>query len=271
MTVRYPIRDHRGTIIALHDRVPDSVGGKRFEWRQPDGSLGLNGTPTAALPLYGSQRAAAWDVTKPVIVTEGEKAASALVKADWQAVGTVTGASGCPGDEALSVLAGMHVVLWPDNDKAGGMHMLKIARALEGIAAPVGWVVVPDAAPGDDAYDALQAGLNIAELVQAASDVPRQEPPAPPRSAPREPQGESPIAAFNAAVSVTDVLAREYGLAARPGSAVRCPLHDDRHPSLSILRDDRRVYCHSPSCLLNNEGHGRDAYDLWRLADEGAA
>ena len=53
---------------------------------------------------------------------------------------------------------------------------------------------------------------------------------------------------------------------ARPGKAVRCPAHDDRNPSLSILRDDKRVICKTPGCILNNDDHGRGTYELTRLA-----
>lgn len=83
---------------------------------------------------------------------------------------------------------------------------------------------------------------------------------------------DSPIARFNAEVGVCAVLMRDWGVSqATPGRAIRCPGHDDRTPSLSILRDDKRVFCHSPGCLFNNGGRGRDAYDLWSLAQGRAA
>jgi hypothetical protein len=37
-------------------------------------------------------------------------------------------------------------------------------------------------------------------------------------------------------------------------------------PSLSILKDDQRVICFSPSCVLNNNGHGRGTYELTKMA-----
>jgi len=51
-----------------------------------------------------------------------------------------------------------------------------------------------------------------------------------------------------------------------PGRAIRCPAHDDQRPSLSIARDDERVWCHSPICELNNDGHGRGTYELMKMA-----
>ena len=53
---------------------------------------------------------------------------------------------------------------------------------------------------------------------------------------------------------------------ALPGRTVRCPAHEDKMPSLSILRDDKRAICKSPSCILNNSDHGRGTYELRKLA-----
>lgn len=75
------------------------------------------------------------------------------------------------------------------------------------------------------------------------------------------------IERFNAEVGVCQVLMVDWGVdRAVPGKAIRCPAHDDKNPSLSVMRDDRRAYCHSPGCLFHNEGRGRDAYDLAQLA-----
>jgi hypothetical protein len=51
--------------------------------------------------------------------------------------------------------------------------------------------------------------------------------------------------------SASDLLREHWGvLNAAPGRTVRCPVHPspDRHPSLSISRDDERVWCHAPEC-----------------------
>lgn len=72
--------------------------------------------------------------------------------------------------------------------------------------------------------------------------------------------------------SASEILRELWGVAnAQPGRSVRCPAHDDRQPSLSILRDDRRVVCHSPSCILSNDGRGRGTHELRKLAAERAA
>ncbi len=49
---------------------------------------------------------------------------------------------------------------------------------------------------------------------------------------------------------------------AAPGRAVKCPLHDDQHPSLSISRDGERVWCKSPGCVAYNDGRGLGADQL---------
>jgi hypothetical protein len=87
--------------------------------------------PVAAAPLWGSERLAA-ALHGPVYVTEGEKAAAALLAAGASALGTVTGASGTPGAVALEVLAGRRVILWPDADDVGRAHMARIAALLAG-------------------------------------------------------------------------------------------------------------------------------------------
>jgi hypothetical protein len=145
----YEIRDAAGELVALHERI-DSPNGKRFVWRQPDGTKGLNGTPLADLPLYGINLLGS---KATVVITEGEKACDALITAGVQAVGTVTGAATCPGREALADLTGRDVVLWPDCDDVGRAHMEKVAAGLVGIAATVRLIDWPDAPEHGDAAD----------------------------------------------------------------------------------------------------------------------
>lgn len=52
--------------------------------------------------------------------------------------------------------------------------------------------------------------------------------------------------------SMTDLYVGLTGLPLKPtaagGSQGRCPFHDDRNPSFSILPGDRKFYCHSAGC-----------------------
>jgi hypothetical protein len=179
-THNFPIREpNRGAVVAVHVRT-DGLSGKRFMWQLPDGTIGLAGLYTADLPLYGAAAAHRWDLDLPVIVTEGEKAASELVKAGWQACGTVTGAAVCPNREPLMILAGHRVLLWPDADDAGRMHMLKVAQTLgepgDIVGYPLEWIVWPAAGIGGDAADAIATGADVAGLVANAAPVPLPEP-----------------------------------------------------------------------------------------------
>lgn len=81
-------------------------------------------------------------------------------------------------------------------------------------------------------------------------------PPQPPRT------GEVPAA--------SQLLISRWGVMnARPGRTVRCPVHPspDRHPSLSIMRDDERVFCHDPECEWHGGGRGVGSIELARLAE----
>lgn len=68
----------------------------------------------------------------------------------------------------------------------------------------------------------------------------------------------------------SDILRELWGVPnALPGRSIKCPAHEDAMPSLSILRDDKRVICKAPHCVLNNNDHGRGTYELRQLAPHG--
>jgi putative DNA primase/helicase len=168
----YAIRDLSGVAVAVHERV-DTPSGKRMTWRLPDGTSGLNGTPSAELPLFGSEQVNKWDASRPVLIAEGEKATIALLTAGFRALGTVTGASSAPSVAVLQALRGHHVILWPDSDKAGREHMRRIAERLAGIVASVRLLTWPDAPEHGDAADLLADGsaAEVDRLVEAAQPL----------------------------------------------------------------------------------------------------
>ena len=141
----YVIRDHEGKKLCEHIRI-ESPGGKTFRW-----------SPRGVKPdqmLFGLEQLA----KRPkagVIVTEGEKAAEAAQLAVPKAValGTVTGASGCPAKGVLEHLRGRIVVLWPDHDEMGERHMARIAQLLQGVAKEIRMVEVDTLKPKADAAD----------------------------------------------------------------------------------------------------------------------
>jgi len=148
------INNAEGETQALHVRF-ERPEGKKCRWRLPGASgWGLNGRKVSTLPLYGSENVAEWSKdTNVVVVVEGEKAADALLEAGLWALGTVTGAGGTPDAEALRVLEGFEVVLWPDTDDLGRAHMERIAEALRGVAAEVRIFEWHDAPEKGDAAD----------------------------------------------------------------------------------------------------------------------
>lgn len=165
-TVRHELRDEAGFLVAVHVRKDYDDGSKDLPWERPDGSNGLGGLPIDTLPLYGVHElgdAAA------VVLVEGEKARDALARLGVPAVGTVTGAKSCPNDDALRPLVGRDVILWPDADADGDVHMNRAAARLAAIGqAPekirlLDW---PDAPPSGDAADFAAAG-GTAEAARA--------------------------------------------------------------------------------------------------------
>jgi hypothetical protein len=50
-----------------------------------------------------------------------------------------------------------------------------------------------------------------------------------------------------------------------PGRNVRCPFHEDKHASLSIAKDDQRVWCKAPTCPAYNGGRGLGSLALGKL------
>jgi hypothetical protein len=143
------VRDAGGRLVAVMVRTFD----KRIWWKTPGGTLGLGGIAMKELPLYRSERLRTVPLEVPVVVTEGPKDCDAVWRARMPAVGTVTGASGVPSAAPLDVLRGRIVVLWPDNDVAGHMHMERVADALIGVAREIRWLNLPGLPPKGGAFD----------------------------------------------------------------------------------------------------------------------
>jgi hypothetical protein len=103
-TKDYQIMDTTGRLLAVHRRVEQTTG-KTFAWLGPDGSPGLNGTPSRDLPLYRSESLPNLPEGAPVVLVEGEKCADALAAVLGPKVGclgTTTGAAACPSDAVLT-------------------------------------------------------------------------------------------------------------------------------------------------------------------------
>lgn len=170
---QYHVRDHAGRVVAIHHR-DDSKEKKTYWWSTPDGKNGLGNLKGDSLPLWGTEAISSVSQETQIILCEGEKSASGLNYRGVPAVATVTGASGTPSKETLSVLKGRHVVLWPDNDEEGIKHMRRVGKSLLSIGCEVRWYEWDDAPDKGDAADhpAVLRG-NVEALRETLASAPR--------------------------------------------------------------------------------------------------
>jgi hypothetical protein len=167
----WSITDADGNLVAQHVRYDLPDGGKTYSWRR-DGKDTLDDLHPADLPLYGLKHL--FDMgtaaVESIIITEGEKAADALIKVGYAAVGTVTGASSCPHQEVFAPLIDFEArkCVWLDNDDAGRRHMDKVAHHLKAMDIQPYLIQWPDAPPKGDAFDYIQQGGNVQTLLDTA-------------------------------------------------------------------------------------------------------
>lgn len=148
-----------GHLGPFHVRQPLADGGKHVIWRQMGEHQMADLIYLNRLPLPAK-----------VVITEGEKAADAVIAAGVDAIGTVCGAGSIPGDAVMGLLTGAHVTLWPDADRTGFRHMARIAAKLERIVGSLRIVDLPTDVP--QGWDAADATPELARrLVVTAHEV----------------------------------------------------------------------------------------------------
>lgn len=156
-TGRWTIRNPDGEYVSEHIRIEheldDGEREKEVFWER-NGKRSLDGIKTANLPLYRSEFMKEWPADVLVILTEGEKAADALVQAGYEyVVASVCGASSCPAVDTLEILRGYETTIWRDADKPGIEHTQKLADNLNGIASTMRVFVSGKEGSKDDAAD----------------------------------------------------------------------------------------------------------------------
>ncbi|MGV4857091.1 VapE domain-containing protein [Acetobacter senegalensis] len=107
-----------------------------------------------------------------ICVVEGEKSADKLHSLGLTATCSPGGAGKWKPD-CTRYMRGADVVILPDNDSPGQKHANGVAKALEGVAARIRIVSLPDLPAKGDVFDWLAAGNTLADLealVQAAPD-----------------------------------------------------------------------------------------------------
>jgi len=179
----WPVKNQNGGTQAVHVRFDHGPHDKDCLWRLPGAGprdWGLKGLKVTELPLYRSEHATEWPEDLPIVVVEGERAADALAQAYEPVLGTVTGASGTPGLEALEVLKGKRAILWADNDEEGRRHMERLAGRLRRVALEMRIFQWAEAPPKGDAADhpavISRSREGIAQLLSAMAATPVLEP-----------------------------------------------------------------------------------------------
>ena len=161
--------------VVLDSRKASGKHRKRFSYRYGDGprctlkSLGLDAHD---LPLWHSEKLRKHP-DRIVIVTEGAKAAQALINALAQAgledvfvaLATAGGAEVLPRAYRLECLRDRVVWLWPDNDEGGRAHMNDLASWAP--TAETRTIMIDGLPEGGDADDYFEQGGTIVAMVEA--------------------------------------------------------------------------------------------------------
>lgn len=240
MKTVYQVRDAAGVVVAEHVRLDKPHGKKAVWWQLPDGRTELGAGGSEALPLYGCHRLGGLPAGATVLLTEGEKAAEAVWRLGWPAVGTVTGASAIPGEDAVAVLLPFDVVTWEDHDAPGEQHMGRTVARLRRLGGD-GRRLLWGRQPGDDAADYLAAGLSAATLAALVRLAPRWRETAEHRPEPRVVRlpryrgddGRTDTARAQLVEVVTQRLGPPAWTDPR-GYWWRCPFHDERSASFKV-------------------------------------
>lgn len=163
--------------------LPD--GSKRIRPVQP----GQDGRWRYGLPEVGRPLFRSWMIREgdePVLVVEGEKCAQAAVDVGLNATTSVGGSSAASKSD-WSVLAGLQVVLVPDNDDAGRAYVSDVGRLLDRLVPPaiVRLLELPDLGEGEDIADFIERRrgevcdpVDVRHEIEAlAQDAPLRQPP----------------------------------------------------------------------------------------------
>jgi hypothetical protein len=153
---------------------------KDFRQRQADGKGGwidnMNGVKRILYRLPEISR----DVKRglPIIVCAGEKDVLAMVERGYSATTNAGGENSKWETGYSEALRGASVVIIADKDKTGREHAPKVAKALQGIAATVRVIEVPDVngKQTKDPHDFFEAGGDAAKLQEVIDAAPEWKP-----------------------------------------------------------------------------------------------
>jgi hypothetical protein len=171
-------------VVAIYDYTDEAgclrfqvvrLSDKAFYQRRPDGKGGwinnLGALPRLLYRLPELHRDMAENPDAFVYIPEGEKDVDAVRALGLIAVCNPGGAGKWKAyyNEALR---GRRVVVLPDNDDAGRGHARQVGQHLQGVAASVQLLELPDLPQGGDVSDWLAAGGTAEELLRLAHSAP---------------------------------------------------------------------------------------------------
>jgi len=149
---------------------------KTFRQRRPDGAgWSWSVKDVRQVPYRLPALLAAIVAKRPVLVVEGEKDADALAAIGVVATCNAGGANKWR-DEHTKHCRAADVVLVPDNDDAGRSHVNDIGAKLQGVAACIRVLTLPDVPPKGDICDWLASGGTAEALHDLIDQAPVWEP-----------------------------------------------------------------------------------------------
>ena len=235
----WSIKNIKGEVTAYHCRT-DGKNGKNIWWEDSDRTKGLKGNKkTTTLPLYGTHLLPKQWVGTPIVLVEGEKAADALLQWGTPTLGTVCGAHTIPADDILSVLHYREVIFFPDNDKQGYKHFVRIANRLKNKIYPK--IFQWKGFKGADAVEWLQyvRPKNPYKTLQRSPTW------YPPEIKQKHHYQEKYIPEDNMNINLENVVSRVIHLERGSSGTMRgpCPFHEDNDPSFIIYLQKNNAYC----------------------------
>lgn len=175
IVAQYDYRDASGALLYQVVRFDP----KGFKQRRPDptqpGGWSWNLQGVARLPYKLPELIEAIALERTVYVVEGEKDADALAAIGLTAT-TNAGGAGKWLDRYGPHFRGAHVVILPDNDQPGQRHAAQVATSLQGVAASVRIVELPNLAPKGDVFDWLAQGGTAQDLEALVAARPNAAP-----------------------------------------------------------------------------------------------
>ncbi len=166
---QYNYTDAKGDIqLVVYRHEYEENGKRKKSFRIWNAITKKSEAPKTNRPLYNLHRIAN---AERVILTEGEKAADALINKDIPVTSALCGSNAPPEKTDWSPLAGKHVLIWPDNDAPGMSFAHAAAKAaLAAKAASVGIIPIPEGKPeGWDAADAVGESMDVRTFIDTAN------------------------------------------------------------------------------------------------------